>query len=187
MDIRLIREQHDPDGYGPGNGMAALQAGLRRVAKKRGLGWFHIGGEPSEHELPWFWHWDDGRTAARWRGQFLHGPNILFSDSSAPGRGGRHERRLLEKPAKVIFTESEWYRNLILGNLRSNTPVEVWPYPIDPMPQRPRPAALDLLIFLKTDPASSNTAIIAGNIFSKLRPVPARACTFRAMTAAPSR
>jgi hypothetical protein len=164
MLVRLIRTVSAPDRYGPTNGMFALQRALR----DRGPDWLLIGGDPRPGEMPWFWHWDDAMQAARWPGPFVHGPNILFGDSSRPG-ATRAERRLLEcGRCRMIFTESDWYAELIRSRLRMNppTPIAVWPYPIDPMPPGPLPAGLDLLIYVKR-PADERLTALAIDLGEK--------------------
>jgi hypothetical protein len=52
----------------------------------------------------------------------------------------------------MIFTESEWYRELILQvrGPDSRAPVVLWPYPIDPQPAGPlEPPQHELLIYVK--------------------------------------
>jgi len=152
--VRLIREIHALSGKGPGNGQWALQRALRRRIAG-GLDWLSIGGMPSRAELPWFWCWEDRTMAVRWaiRGRpFVQGPNTLFLRSSRP-RIDRLERMLLDSPhCPLVFTESEWYRDLILRHRgpKSRAEIVLWPYPIDPRPPGPaHPAEHDLLLYVK--------------------------------------
>jgi glycosyltransferase involved in cell wall biosynthesis len=51
-----------------------------------------------------------------------------------------------------MFTESEWYRDLILRHrgAENRSPIVLWPYPIDPRPAGPvDPAEHDLLVYVK--------------------------------------
>ena len=152
--VRLIREVLQPTGRGPGNGQYALQRLLRRKIEE-GLDWFSLGGPPHSGELPWFWSWEDRAAAVRWsrRGEpFVQGPNTLFLQSKRP-RIDALECALLDAAnCRMMFTESAWYRELILRHRgpENRAPIVLWPYPIDPRPAGPAPLARhDLLIYVK--------------------------------------
>jgi hypothetical protein len=156
MRVRLIREVLQPTGNGPGNGQYALQRALRRRIRQ-GLDWLVVGGSPRDDELPWFWSWEDRAAAVRWaRGgrPFVQGPNTVFLYSRQP-RVDRLECALLDGPqCRLTFTESEWYRRLILAHRgpENRSPVVVWPYPIFPRPPGPiDPPRYDVLVYLKDD------------------------------------
>ena len=150
MHVRLIRPVHAPGLSGPWNGQYALQKELRRRIHE-GLDWLSLGGRLAEGELPWFWCWLDRSDALRWARQgrpFVQGPNTLFLDSRRP-RIDRLECALLDAPScRLMFTESEWYRRLILRHRgpENRAPLVLWPYPIAPRPEgpaaRPRHALL---------------------------------------------
>ena len=155
MRVRLVRGIEAPGRSGPINGQHALQKHLRRQIEQ-GLQWLSIGGSPREGELAWFWCWLDRADAARWakRGRpFVQGPNTVFLDSRRP-RIDRLECAMLDAPScRLMFTESEWYRRLILRHRgpANKAPVLLWPYPIDPRPAGPvHPAQHDLLIYVKS-------------------------------------
>lgn len=152
MDVRLIREMTEPTGSGPGNGMYALQRALRAVQPD----WLHIGGDLQPGELPWYWCWHDANDACMWAAQgrpFVMGPNIFFCSANHPGRE-LHEQVLLSAiSCQLIFTESDWYADLINKHLKAPVPVELWPYPIDPMPPAqtdPAVCDIDLLVYAKS-------------------------------------
>ena len=104
--------------------------------------------------MPWFWHWDDRHYAMWWdaEGQpFVQGPNMLFTDSTCP-RIDREECALLDAPnCRAMFCHSEWYRDHITRYRASTnqSPIILWPYPIDPWPGEPLPDEYDLLIYAK--------------------------------------
>jgi hypothetical protein len=152
--VRLIREVNSPTGFGPGNGQYALQRALRQRIQD-GLDGLVLGGAPGPRELPWFWCWEDRAAAVDWArhgAPFVQGPNTLFLNSRWP-RCDALERALLDSPScRLMFTESEWYRQLILRHRgpRNRSPLVLWPYPIDPRPAGPlEPAQWDLLIYAK--------------------------------------
>ncbi len=152
--VRLIRRVLEPDGTGPGNGQYALQRALRRRIRN-GIDWLAMGGAPQPGELPWFWCRRDQFAAVHWarRGRpFVQGPNTLLLSSKQP-RSDALEAALLDSPqCRIIFTESQWYRDLIASNLgpENGAAVSVWPYPIDPQPVGPvDPPDYDLLIYVK--------------------------------------
>ena len=110
--FRLIRAVSAPTGRGPGNGQFALQAALRR----RGPPWLAIGGPLRPGEIPWFWSWEDRETAAlcaRTGQPFVAGPNILFAQSRDPCRLEAEREICRAASCRMLFTESEWYRQLI--------------------------------------------------------------------------
>ena len=151
MDVRLIRVVDAPTGRGPGNGMFALQRALRKARPAR----LHIGGSLRDGEMPWFWCWRDRAAAcacAAVNMPFTIGPNMLFIDSQRPcGIAG--ERELCNAGScRLQFTESAWYRDLILahGGPAIRAPVVLWPYPIEPLPGGPLPPRYDLLIYEKS-------------------------------------
>ena len=52
---------------------------------------------------------------------------------------------------QAMFCHSPWYRDLIARNrgATNQSPILLWPYPIDPWPQEPLPDQYDLLIYAK--------------------------------------
>ena len=108
----------------------------------------------SKGALPWFWHLDGRRYAMWWdaEGQpFVQGPNMLFTNSGAP-RIDREECALLDAAnCRAMFCHSEWYRDLIAKHRgpANQSPIVLWPYPIDPWPGEPLPDQYDLLIYAK--------------------------------------
>lgn len=151
--IRLIRQIDEPSGRGPGNGMYALQRALR--ANKPA--WLEIGGFLRDGEIPWFWCWLDREAAClceRMGRPFIIGPNMLFANNRIPLASMGESELCNAKNCLLQFTESEWYRKLILNycgpEMRAS--IELWPYPIDPQPDGPLPAKYDLLIYAKTAP-----------------------------------
>jgi hypothetical protein len=154
MPVELIGPVDAPGGNGPSNGMYALQKELRkRIAG--GLDWLSIKSLPaSKGALPWFWHWDDRRYSMWWdaEGQpFVQGPNLLFTNSGTP-RVDREECALLDAAnCRAMFCHSEWYRDLIAKHRgpTNQSPIILWPYPIDPWPGDPLPDEYDLLIYAK--------------------------------------
>jgi hypothetical protein len=135
--IRLIRQVDAPDGRGPRNGQFALQRLLRQEAWP----WLAIGGEVQPGEIPWAWSFEDAEIAlaAAVRGEpFILGPNVLFMNSRCP-RSTLQERLLCEaRSCRLLFTESDWYADLIRANLASTNRADVvlWPYPITPLPDK---------------------------------------------------
>jgi hypothetical protein len=154
LPVELIGPVDAPGGNGPSNGMYALQKALRQRIDE-GLDWLSIKSLPaSKGALAWFWNWDDRRYAMWWdaEGQpFVQGPNMLFIHSGSP-RIDREECALLDAPnCRAMFCHSEWYRDLI-GKHRgpaNQSPIILWPYPIDPWPDEPLPDEYDLLIYAK--------------------------------------
>ncbi len=151
QSVRLVRPVAQPGSNGPQNGQYALQRALRA----RSVPWLRIGGAPEAGEIAWFWCWLDREAAVAWAAQgrpFVLGPNVLFESSRQPCRV-RAERILCgARSCRLLFTESEWYRELIESQRRAENraPIVVWPYPIDPMPGGPLPAEHDLLIYAKS-------------------------------------
>ncbi len=149
--VRLIRSVNAPTGRGPGNGMFALQRALRAVQPD----WLHIGGALRRDEMPWFWCWQDRTAACACAAAgvpFVMGPNMLFADCTAPGRIAGERELCNAGSCRLQFTESAWYRELILvqSGPAMRAPVVLWPYPIDPLPDEPQPATNSLLIYEKT-------------------------------------
>lgn len=158
MNVRIYGEMNRPLGGGPSNGMYALQKAL--IAKQRAgqADWLEIGGEPHDDELVWFWNWQNVDELLRRDSLGLPcvaGPNILFELSWRPCRS-KGEKEILDSPhCRLLFTESDWYARLIEAHRgpRSTAPLVLWPYPIDPQPDRPIfPAKYDLLIYAKSGP-----------------------------------
>ena len=154
MPVELIGPIDAPGGNGPSNGMYALQKALRRRIDD-GLDWLGIKSLPvSEGALPWFWNWADRRYAAWWDSEglpFVQGPNMLFTNSASP-RIDREECALLDAAnCRAMFCHSEWYRDLIAKyrGPANQSPIVLWPYPIDPWPGEPLPDEYDLLIYAK--------------------------------------
>lgn len=149
--IRLIREVRTPGNSGPSNGQYALQRAL--LAKE--LPWLKIGGELQPGEIPWIWSYEDKPLAVRCeveRRPFILGPNVLFLYSRRPGAGHAESFLLNAAHCRLLITESRWYEQLIEScrGKRNTAPIVFWPYPIDPLPEGPRPATFDLLIFRKS-------------------------------------
>ncbi len=155
--IRLIREVSAPAACGPTNGMFALQKALREY----GPNWLAVGGDLQDGEIPWFWCWLDAWKACRYaaRGMpFVCGPNIFFHSGNHPC-GQPYEAILCEaNSCRMVFTESEWYRDLIAAHLTNGAPIVLWPYPIaDPFADAPLlgnayspPIDYDALIYAKS-------------------------------------
>lgn len=146
--------QSEPGGNGPSNGMYALQKELQKRIDV-GLDWLTIKPLPvSEGALPWFWNWADRRYAAWWDSEglpFVQGPNMLFTNSGSP-RIDAEECALLDAAnCRAMFCHTEWYADLIRKHRGSanESPIILWPYPIDPWPGEPLPDAYDLLIYAK--------------------------------------
>jgi len=154
MRVELIGPVTAPGGNGPSNGMYALQKVLRERIDE-GLDWLTIKPLPaSSGAMPWFWHWDDRRYAMWWDAEglpFVQGPNMLFTNSASP-RIDREECALLDAVnCRAMFCHSEWYRDLIAKHRgpANQSPIVLWPYPIDPWPGEPLPDEYDLLIYAK--------------------------------------
>jgi hypothetical protein len=85
------------------------------------------------------------------------GPNMLFDDCDAPGRSAGERELCRAASCRLQFTESAWYRELILAHCgpAMKAPVVLWPYPLDPLPGGPTAPRYDLLIYEKSgfDPA----------------------------------
>ncbi len=152
--VELIGPVHAPGGNGPTNGMYALQKALRkRIAE--GLDWLSIKSLPaSKGALPWFWHWDDRRYAAWWDSEglpFVQGPNMLFTYSGKPRIDAEECALLAAAHCRAMFCHSQWYRDLIAKHRgpANQSPIVLWPYPIDPWPGEPLPDEYDLLIYAK--------------------------------------
>ena len=135
-------------------GLYALQKALRKRIDE-GLDWLTIKSLPvSRDAIPWFWNWSDRRYAAWWDSQglpFVQGPNMLFLNSATP-RIDAEECALLDAAScRAMFCHSEWYRDLIARHrgAANQSPIIMWPYPIDPWPGGPLPDEYDLLIYAK--------------------------------------
>ena len=154
MPVELIGPVDAPGGNGPSNGMYALQKALRKRIDE-GLDWLSIKPLPvSKGALPWFWNWADRRYAAWWDSEglpFVQGPNMLFTNSATP-RIDAEECALLDASnCRAMFCHSEWYHDLIAKHRgpANQSPIILWPYPIDPWPGEPLPDEYDLLIYAK--------------------------------------
>lgn len=151
-DIRLIRPVNEPDGHGPGNGQYALQ----RLLRANGPSWLKIGGGLRPGEIPWVWCFLDAPVLAMHAAMnmpFVAGPNVLFAASRRP-RARDYERDVCDAAScRLLFTESDWYGELIRANLgpANRAPLVLWPYPIYPQPDGPDPQpTLDLVIYAKS-------------------------------------
>ncbi|MHB9067179.1 MAG: winged helix-turn-helix domain-containing protein, partial [Pirellulaceae bacterium] len=152
--VELIGPVDAPGGNGPSNGMYALQKALRKRIDE-GLDWLTIKSlSASKGAIPWFWNWADRRYAAWWDSQglpFVQGPHMLFLNSASP-RIDAEECALLDAAnCRAMFCHSEWYRDLISQHRgpANQSPIVLWPYPIDPWPGEPLPDEYDLLIYAK--------------------------------------
>ena len=152
--VELIREVRIRFGGGPGNGMAALQKLLRqRIAQ--GLNWLSIQAQPTGPDvLPWFWHWGDRQQAVEWNAKglpFVEGPNMLFINSRMPRIDVLESALLDAAHCRAMFCHSEWYRDMIAKHRgpANQSPIVLWPYPIDPWPEGPTGDKYDLLIYVK--------------------------------------
>jgi len=154
MPVELIGPVNSAGSNGPTNGMYALQKALRKRIGE-GLDWLSIKSLPaSKGALPWFWHWDDRRYAAWWdsEGQpFVQGPNMLFTYSGKPRIDSKECALLDAANCRTMFCHSEWYRDLIAKQRgpANQSPIILWPYPIDPWPGEPLSDEYDLLIYAK--------------------------------------
>lgn len=153
--VRLRRAVHVPGGTGPWNGQYALQKAVRESLPD----WLSIDGPAADDELLWIWCWEDMPELLGWLGNgrpAVAGPNVLFRYSSMPRICG--EDIVCDSPCvRLLFTESDWYADLIKKNLgrHNRAPIVLWPYPIDPQPEGPllgKEAEHDLLIFAKSGP-----------------------------------
>jgi hypothetical protein len=146
--------QVQPRSYktGPHQGMATLQ----RLLREREIPWLRFVDRPSAKidSLPWFWSTEQRHqaTACAKEGRpFIEGPNVLFIYSRKPRIDAEEIAILDAASCKAMFCHSEWYRDLIRAQRGplNQAPIELWPYPIDPLPEGPLPAEYDLLIFAK--------------------------------------
>jgi hypothetical protein len=149
--VRLIRRVDAPTGSGPGNGMYALQQAIAQHAPA----WLRIGGTWSPGEIPWFWSWQDlapAALAAETGTPLVTGPNQLFADSRSPCRTAAERAVADAASCRLIFTESDWYRDLIERHRgpANRAPIVTWPYPIEPRPGGPLPAEYDVLLYVKS-------------------------------------
>jgi hypothetical protein len=152
--VELIGPVTAPARDGPTNGMYALQKALRKRIED-GLDWLSIKPLPaSRGALAWFWHWNDRRYAVWWdrEGQtFVQGSNMLFTYSGKPRIDGEECGLLDAANCRAMFCHSPWYRDLIAKHRGpgNQSPIALWPYPIDPWPGEPLPDKHDLLIYAK--------------------------------------
>ena len=82
---------------------------------------------------------------------FVQGPNMLFLNSATP-RIDAEECALLDAATcRAMFCHSQWYRDLIAQHRgpANQSPIVMWPYPIDPWPGEPLPDEYNLLIYAK--------------------------------------
>jgi hypothetical protein len=154
IPIELIRQIDSPNGFGPNNGIYALQKEFRKMIDG-GLSWLSIKSKPSKSgTIPWFWCWTDCDYAIECdlAGRpFIQGPNTLFIYSGEP-RIDKKECALLDAAnCQMMFCHSEWYRDLIYKSRgpANKSSVVIWPYPINPCPHGPLPVKYDLLIYDK--------------------------------------
>ena len=76
---------------------------------------------------------------------------MLFLNSATP-RIDAEECALLDAAnCRAMFCHTEWYRDLIAQHRgpANQSPIIMWPYPIDPWPGEPLPDEYDLLIYAK--------------------------------------
>ncbi len=96
----------------------------------------------------------DRRYAAWWDSEglpFVQGPNMLFTHSGSP-RIDAEECALLDAAnCRAMFCHTEWYADLIRKHRgpANQSPIILWPYPIDPWPGEALPDEYDLLIYAK--------------------------------------
>jgi hypothetical protein len=154
LPVELIGPVDQPGGNGPSNGMFALQKELRTRIQE-GLTWLSIKSLPASNgAMPWFWNWNDRRYATWWNSQghpFVQGPNMLFIHSGTP-RIDAEECGLLDAAnCRAMFCHTQWYRELIDKHRgpTNQSPIVLWPYPIDPWPGEPLADEYDLLIYAK--------------------------------------
>ncbi|HUT11590.1 MAG TPA: hypothetical protein VMY42_13905 [Thermoguttaceae bacterium] len=157
--VKMRGQINHATGTGPYNGQYALQRALRRRIARDKIDWLTIDGPAEPGELLWAWCWADIPELLGWDilgRPWVTGPNILFEKAAAP-LAGYGEKQLANSPnCRAIFTESDWYADLIRCNLgpRCTAPVVLWRYPIDPTPPPPvDPPTLDLLVYAKSGPA----------------------------------
>jgi hypothetical protein len=152
--VELIGPVDGPGGDGPSNGMYALQKALRKRIDG-GLDWLSIKSLPASRDaIPWFWNWADRRYAAWWDSEglpFIQGPNLLFINSGSPRIDAEECALLGAGNCRAMFCHTEWYADLIRKHRgpANQSPIILWPYPIDPWPGEPLPDAYDLLIYAK--------------------------------------
>lgn len=152
--VHLVGPVMSPGGDGPSNGMHALQRAL--MAKiESGLSWLTIRPLPAiDNSLAWFWNWNDRRYANWWNSTgrpFIVGPNVLFMDSRNPRCDNLESGILDAENCKAFFCHTPWYRDLIAKHKGPSNPaaIELWPYPISPLPSGPQNLQYDLLIYAK--------------------------------------
>jgi len=156
-DVFLLRAV-TPANYrsGPFQGQAALQVAIIEAQARGRLPWLTVGRTPVFHSMVWAWAWLENRVIHAWHETgrpFCVGPNVLFANGGRPG-STKLERTVLTSPhCRLIFTESEWYADLIRENLGPDSRAEIviFPYPIFPPPAGPDDddPRYDLLVFNK--------------------------------------
>ncbi|HMF15365.1 MAG TPA: hypothetical protein VKE94_23785 [Gemmataceae bacterium] len=154
IPVEIIGPVDAPGRDGPTNGMYALQKAMRQRIED-GLDWLSIKSLPASNgALPWFWCFGERRYATWWDAQgqpFVQGPNVLFLYSGTP-RIDREECAMLDAGnCRAMFCHSDWYHDLIAKHRgpTNQSPIVLWPYPIDPWPGEPLPDQYDLLIYAK--------------------------------------
>jgi hypothetical protein len=128
---------------------------LQKTLCQKKPDWLHVGGRLREGEMPWFWCWEDRAAACACAATgvpFVIGPNMLFLDAARPCFVAGERELCNAASCRLQFTESAWYRELILAQAgpAMRAPVVLWPYPIDPLPGEPLPPEHDLLIYEKS-------------------------------------
>jgi len=124
---------------------------------------------------------DDGGPLGEAGQQFVQGPNTVFVCNRRP-RLDWLECAVLDSPqCRLMFTESEWYRQRILQHRgpANRSPVVLWPYPIFPQPARSdRLAAARRARLRQERPMArrrgSDPAAVCPRRADPLRPLPAR-------------
>ena len=164
--IRLIRPEPEFTSRGPGNGMDALRASLSAVKP----GWLEFGGDIGVEDIPWVWCWLDKPTAMVCEiasRPYILGPCVFFENSTKPTAAYAERALLNANHCRMVFTDSDWYADLIRRHLGRNNRAEivVWPFPIAPMPGEPCAERPALLIYEKTGAQPEVTAVLR-KIFS---------------------
>ena len=162
-NVRIIRSVAGEHPRGPMHGMATLQRHLAARCPE----WLFIGGQLRPGELPWVWCWEDEallESLVRAGRPFVCGPNVLFGRSSKPCSSAAERCVCVAGSCRLLFTESQWYADLICRHLQPTNPAPVvlWPYPIEPIPDGPiEPAEIDVLLYLKSGRRDAVEAIQA--------------------------
>jgi len=153
LPVELIGPVSASPRGGPSGGMHALQKFLRQRLEA-GHDWLSIKPLPaSRGALAWFWQGNHRRYAAWWDSQgqpFVQGPNLVVPHTDN-GHVDHEETALVTTAnCRAIFCHSAWRRDSLAEHRGTiNSPIEVWPYPIDPWPGGPLPDAYDVLIYGK--------------------------------------